>query len=106
MNEIPSVTEWACEPHQQLPIPPEIRQAMRYKFTVYAGQGHQLHGQCEAWDALPGGALHLYNVLNDTSDRALGTLLKKRLTLRHQVIITGAAVVVVSLNADEREPAP
>lgn len=98
-------TEWECAPEHSLPVPPEILERLRYKFTVYLASGPGLHGRCASWDALPGGALMLTRALTDTSDRASGLLLRKRLTFRPSIIVAGAPVIVTELLHEEREPA-
>jgi len=97
-----SPTQWECEPDAHLAIPDEILAPCRFKFTVYLGTDKaQLHGRCVSWEALPGGAIRLHRVLSDTSDRPMGVTLKKRMTWRPEIVVTGAAVVVAQLTDDE-----
>ncbi len=99
-------TEWECPAEQALSVPPELQADMRYRFTVYLGDTNRLYGRCASWDALAGGALVLQRTLTDTSDRASGVLLKKRLTYRPSIIVAGAPVIVTELLAEERTPEP
>lgn len=94
--------QWECAPTDRLPIPDEILREQAYKFTIYLSATSQLHGRCVSWDALPGGALRLFGVLSDTSDRPMGVLLRKRMTWRQSIVVAGAPVIVTELLPDER----
>lgn len=92
------INEWTADPDQQLEIPADITQRQRYRFSVPAPIS--LSGTCAEWVAVQSGAI-LKDALVDTSERAHGLMLKKRVTHRRELAIVNAPIVVILLDTGE-----
>lgn len=101
------VFEWANpDPRGKLDIPPELLATQRYRWSARTQpEGMPLIGTCAEYEVLLNG-IRLVQVLTDTSERAQGITLKRRVTYRAEMLVMSMPVLIFPFNPDEADGAP
>jgi hypothetical protein len=100
------VHQWEADPHSPLEIPPERKATQKHRFTAQLVQDAKalpLAGTCAHYDVIES-AVHLYDVLCDTSERVMGTTFKKRITHRTEIVLINVPVMIFRLAEADDAP--
>ena len=96
--------EWKANLDERLVIPHERQATQKYRFALYPNQSEKsvpLTGSCAAYELGTTGVIYLTDVLIDTSARAHGITMTKRITHREQLILVNVPMTLFPMNDDE-----
>lgn len=96
--------EWKADLNERLVVPHERQATQKYRFALYPNQHEKavpLTGSCAAYELGTTGVIYLTDVLIDTSARAHGITMTKRITHREQLILVNVPMTLFPMNTEE-----